>query len=170
MILRDDVVVLRPWRQDDEEALWRECQDQEIQKWIPHLPSPYGREDAASFIGQAGPAQWAVTVDDELAGSMDIVRQFWDVGHLGYWSAGRFRNRGLTTRALRLISATAFQDLEFARLEMLVDVENTASQRVAAKAGFTTEGTLRSIIRWRDGQRRDAFMMSLLPGDLTEPA
>src|SRR3954470_23629483 len=102
MILRDDVVVLRPWRQDDEEALWRECQDQEIQKWIPHLPSPYAREDAASFIAQAGPAQWAVTVDDELAGSMDVVRQVWDVGHLGYWCADRFRNRGLTTRALRL--------------------------------------------------------------------
>jgi RimJ/RimL family protein N-acetyltransferase len=167
MIIGDGVVVLRPWAQEDEEALWRVCQDPEIQRWIPHLPAPYSQEDAAAFIAQAGPEQWAVTVDDELAGSMDIARQFWDVGHLGYWCADRFRRRGLTTRALRLIAPAAFRDMGFARLEMLVDVENTASRRVAEKAGFTAEGTLRSVIRWRDGSRRDALMMSLLPGDPT---
>lgn len=166
MLLTDGVVVLRSWCLDDEEDLFRICQDEEIQRWIPHLPVPYTREDAATFISGAREDQWAVTVDDQLVGSIDFVRQVWDVGHLGYLCDRRFRGRGFTTRALRLVTQAAFGPLGIARLEMLVDLENAPSRRVAEKAGFVTEGVLRSVIRWRDGTRRDALMMACLPSDV----
>jgi RimJ/RimL family protein N-acetyltransferase len=55
--------------------------------------------------------------------------------------------------------------LPLIRLQLFVDIDNPASMRVAERAGFESEGTLRN---WYDlrGERRDAVMFSLLPGDL----
>ncbi len=52
------------------------------------------------------------------------------------------------------------------RLELIADPDNTASQRVAEKAGFRREGVLRSHLLHPDGRRRDSVMFSLLPGEL----
>ena len=48
---------------------------------------------------------------------------------------------------------------------ILVDPRNSASQRVAEKAGFTREGVLRAHTAFREG-RRDSVIFSLLPADL----
>jgi RimJ/RimL family protein N-acetyltransferase len=47
----------------------------------------------------------------------------------------------------------------------MVDPDNTASLRVAEKAGFVREGVLRSHLLHPDGRRRDSVMYSRLPGD-----
>jgi RimJ/RimL family protein N-acetyltransferase len=44
-------------------------------------------------------------------------------------------------------------------------VENTASGRVAEKAGFTLEGRLRRSYRYGDGLKHDEFIWSRLAGD-----
>jgi RimJ/RimL family protein N-acetyltransferase len=38
--VRDEWLVLRPWREDDAPAVYEECQDPEIQHWIPVIPRP----------------------------------------------------------------------------------------------------------------------------------
>jgi RimJ/RimL family protein N-acetyltransferase len=70
----------------------------------------------------------------------------------------------VATAALRLVAGWAFQELGVERLQLTTHPDNAASQRVAAKAGFSREGTLRAWLVTRDG-RRDAVMFSLLPGD-----
>jgi RimJ/RimL family protein N-acetyltransferase len=44
-------------------------------------------------------------------------------------------------------------------------VENVASGRVAAKAGFTLEGRLRRSYRYPDGVRHDELLWSRLADD-----
>jgi RimJ/RimL family protein N-acetyltransferase len=81
------------------------------------------------------------------------------------------RGRGLTTRALHLISRWAFDELGCARLQLRADLLNLPSQRVAEKAGFTREGVLRSVhFNPRQNRRVDFVMFSLLPGELELPA
>jgi len=55
---------------------------------------------------------------------------------IGYWIAPRARRRGLATRAVRLAAAWALQEGGAARVEALVEPENTASKRVVEAAGF----------------------------------
>jgi [ribosomal protein S5]-alanine N-acetyltransferase len=88
-------------------------------------------------------------------------------GHIGYWCAPAARGRGVVTRALRLLSRYAFDELALLRLELITDPDNVGSQRVAEKAGYRREGVLRSHLDHPDGRRRDSVMFSLLPGELT---
>ena len=82
----------------------------------------------------------------------------------GYWPAAPARGRGSATRALRLLSRWAFDTLGLARLELTCGPDNTASQRVAERAGFVREGMLRSHLTFKNG-RRDTVVYGLLPSD-----
>jgi RimJ/RimL family protein N-acetyltransferase len=86
------------------------------------------------------------------------------VADVGYWVAPDARGRGLATMALRTLTTWVFANLHPARIELLADPGNVASQRVAEKAGFSREGVLRSYHEHR-GQRIDVVMFSLLPTD-----
>jgi len=50
MELRDNDLVLRSWTEDDVPALVAACNDPEISRWIPLIPSPYTEEDARTFV------------------------------------------------------------------------------------------------------------------------
>jgi RimJ/RimL family protein N-acetyltransferase len=43
------------------------------------------------------------------------------------------------------------ETLDVKRLELLADIDNPGSQRVAEKAGFQRDGILRSSLEYRDG-------------------
>jgi RimJ/RimL family protein N-acetyltransferase len=75
------------------------------------------------------------------------------------------RGRGVATTALRLASRWALRDLGVARVQLATHVENTASQRVAERAGLRREGVLRSWEELR-GTRIDLVMFSLVASDL----
>ena len=169
MELGDDLIVLRPWREEDAEAVYAACQDSEIQHWIPVIPRPYTRDHALAFVTGAhglGPYQFAVAQEGQIVGSIGMRMSDNQTGHIGYWCASEARGRGITTRALRQLCRYALSELGLERLELITDSDNLASQRVARKVGFRREGVLRSHLRHPDGRRRDSVMFSLLPGEL----
>ena len=75
-------------------------------------------------------------------------------GHIGYWVDRNYINRGYMTQAVALVTDFAFTSLMLHRLEINLRPENSASRRVAEKAGFTFEGE-RSRYLHIDGQWRD---------------
>ena len=83
---------------------------------------------------------------------------------LGYIVAAAARGRGVASAALRELSAWAFSELAALRLELLIGVENVASKRVAERAGYTLEGTLRSL-QVKPGVRGDMEIWSRLASD-----
>jgi RimJ/RimL family protein N-acetyltransferase len=168
MELRDGRVTLRPWRAEDAATVYAACQDPEIQRWIPLIPRPYELEHARAFVaGEVGlgPHQFAITLEGPAVGSIGMEAAD-GTGHIGYWLAREARGRGTVTRALVLLCRYAFDELGLARLELVTDPDNAASQRVAEKAGFRREAVLRSHMLHPDGRRRDSVMFSLLPGEL----
>ena len=86
---------------------------------------------------------------------------------IGYWVLARARRRGLATSAVRLLTRWAIAEAGLRRIEALVEPANRASLRVLERASFRREGLLRDFLDLADGGRReDAYVYSLIPGDL----
>jgi RimJ/RimL family protein N-acetyltransferase len=83
---------------------------------------------------------------------------------LGYIVAGAARGRGVGTEILRRLTDWAFTELRAQRVFLIIDVENHASLRLAARCGYQREGVLRSIHIKQD-RRGDAELWSRLPSD-----
>ncbi len=75
-------------------------------------------------------------------------------GYIGYWVDRRVANRGIITQAVIALTEYAFSELGLHRIEINMRPENSASQRVAEKAGYTFEG-MRSRYLHIDGDWRD---------------
>ncbi len=178
--LSDGVVELRFFVDDDVPAIAAACAEEEIARWLDQIPQPYTEADARAYIDLCR-AAWAdgtmstFAVTDaetgELLGSIGLRHlPGLDEGtsEAGYWVKREGRGRGVATRALKLVSAWAFEQPGVKRLQLRADTENEPSQRVAEKAGFRREGVLRSArYNARLGRRSDFVLFSLLPGELS---
>lgn len=111
-----------------------------------------------------GPTYAICEADNECVGHVFVNIGPNERGTIGYWLLAESRGRGLATRAVRLISRWGFDVLGLARLQVLAEPSNVASQGVAERSGFQREGVLRSYVEI-DGRRVDYVVFSRLPGD-----
>ena len=168
-------VLLRGWRDSDAPDIARMFQDDEALRWT-RAPKPYRDRDAIEWLmtlpnqmrrGDALPLAITDPANGELIGSIDLRFRGERRGEFGYVVGAWARGRGVGSSALRLYSAWAFEHLDVARLEVLVQPDNEASLAMAHRAGYSREGLLRSYSVVR-GERKDMVMMSLLPADLED--
>jgi len=175
VLLTDEVVTLRRFREGDVPRIVEACSDADTARFIPLIPVPYGELEAKAYLqmteqqwstGERLPYAVADRITDVLLGAIDI--SVGESGSVGYWIHPDTRGRGVATRALVLLSRWALTAGGVERLALTTHPENVASQRVAEKAGFVREGVLRAHIRFREG-RRDSLLFSLIPSDLIRP-
>ncbi|HEV2129053.1 MAG TPA: GNAT family N-acetyltransferase [Thermomicrobiales bacterium] len=99
---------------------------------------------------QNGKLEWTVVVNGDVAGwvTVSVTSRSHHIGTIGYSIAPRFQARGIATRAVRDVAATALDPsgLALERLEAVAAVENIASRRVLEKCGFAFEGIARSYL------------------------
>ncbi len=173
-VLDDGVVALRPPEPDDVDPTYEVCQDPAISRFTT-VPSPYEREHAVQWFEHSverwdsGESAPFVIVDSEtgaLLGSISLVRldREHDVAEVGYLVRREARGRGVAPRAVNLIAGWALGELGFGRLELLTDVRNHASQRVAEKAGFVREGEVDPPERLRE--RSDRMVLFALAAEV----
>ncbi|MBI4220354.1 MAG: GNAT family N-acetyltransferase, partial [Chloroflexi bacterium] len=86
--------------------------------------------------------------------------------NLFYWVRSSATGRGVATAAVKLLARYGFERMELLRIEILVEVGNDASKRVAEKSGARFEGTLRNRL-YHQGRVRDSYLFSLILSDLT---
>ena len=79
----------------------------------------------------------------------------------GYIVASRARGKGVATRALRLLTAWAFDEYPLERIELLMSADNVGSELVAQRCGYTREGVLRWI-HFKQDIRQDTIVYSML--------
>jgi RimJ/RimL family protein N-acetyltransferase len=166
-----EVVLDRP-SADDAAVITAHCQDPDIQAWTT-VPAPYAEVDAVDFLAsvERGWADgsmltWAIRVDGTLVGLVGLSLHPLASAEVGYWLAPAARGRGLMTAVVRGTAAHAFDPAGLAldRLVWHAFVGNWPSRRVAERAGFTVEGTVRGEAIQR-GVRRDAWVGTLLRSD-----
>src|ERR1051325_2093027 len=174
--LRDEAVALRPWRDQDIPAKFRLFCDAETLRFSWAETDAYTVADAWA-IHAANKRAWEEGTGAECActepaddGAIIGGASVYDIEALsarasvGYWVAAHARGRGVATHAVLLLARWAFTELGIARLQLTCGPDNAASQRVAAKAGFTREAVFRSHLPFKGG-RRDTVVFSLLPED-----
>jgi RimJ/RimL family protein N-acetyltransferase len=170
--------MLRPFTPSDATAIAEACRDPEIPRWTfmaEGLTVPQAREwidRAHDMTVRARAVRLAIVDanDGTFLGQIGVGRLDWEHqrGEVFYWLAAPARGRGVAAAAVRIVTPWAFEVLNLARIEIIVDPGNDASQRVAEAAGYTREGVLRSYQRFKDG-RMDAVMFSRLPEDQERP-
>ncbi|MCB1604285.1 MAG: GNAT family N-acetyltransferase, partial [Xanthomonadales bacterium] len=72
-----------------------------------------------------------------------------DVASIGYWVDSRYTCKGYCSDAVQLLVQNAIPQLNLIRVEIIVALNNHASQRVAEKAGASFEAVLKNRIRIR---------------------
>jgi RimJ/RimL family protein N-acetyltransferase len=85
-------------------------------------------------------------------------------GEIGYLVAPAARGRGVAQRAVSLLTDWGFDEIGLLRLELRIDVDNGASERVAERAGYRLDGILRSK-HFKEGQRAHLGVWSRLRDD-----
>ena len=172
-VVRTDRLVLRPHREDDVPAIYRACQDPDVQRWITAIPLPYTVDEARTWVTGIAPQERAegrgmpvvVEADGQVVGAGGAHLVPGRLGpEIGYWIAPWARRLGYASEV-----ATGLAEWALARraprVHLYADVRNTASQAVARRAGFTQEGVVRACLVYRDGTRGDAALFSRLPTD-----
>ncbi|XP_031395276.1 uncharacterized protein LOC116206631 [Punica granatum] len=165
-ILLSDVT-LRPLTLDDVDDMMVWASDGEVARFCSW--EPYQSQDAlADYVRNVVlPHPWirAICLRGRPIGAISVTENTGGDrcrGELGYVLASRYWGKGIVTKAVELAVASVFRERpELERVEALVDVDNVASQRVLAKAGFTREGVLRKYCVLK-GRTRDMVMFSLL--------
>ncbi|WP_214110047.1 GNAT family N-acetyltransferase [Acrocarpospora catenulata] len=167
-------VELRPPQEADVEALARACADPEIARFIPLIPDHYTREDAVTWVHVFAEESWRAggadfVMADPATGEVQGVvgvkpADRFGNAEVGYWVAPWARGKGVATAAVRAISEWRFQQ-GAPRIDLLTDVENLGSQRVAMGAGYTREGIRRGAGMRRDGSRSDLVAFARLATD-----
>lgn len=155
-------LVLRPWREEDVAALVDVFRDPVLRRWTSSAVE--NEDDARRWVrGQArgwaagdrfGFAVLEVRSDArsdlphrQLAGHAVLkeVARGKPSAEVGYWTAAHARGRGVAPRALEALSGWAFGSLgadALRRLELLHQVDNPASCRVAHKSGYDLDRVL----------------------------
>ncbi|MFI7336611.1 GNAT family N-acetyltransferase [Streptomyces sp. NPDC050085] len=82
-----------------------------------------------------------------------------------YWVLPAARGRGVVVEGTRRLSRWALDELGLHRLRLCHSVANPASCRVAVKAGFALEGTMRGALLHADGWH-DEHLHALVQGDI----
>ncbi|WP_331755831.1 GNAT family N-acetyltransferase [Streptomyces sp. NBC_01643] len=151
---------LRPWRADDAQVLVDSYLDPDVQQW--NRPGGLSLDDARDRIARwekrwwsEEAAIWAVAEPGRgspvgLIGLADFDLDGANA-ELLYWLLPAGRGRGAMADAVVTVSRWALEDLGLHRLRITHSVANAASCRVAERAGFVLEGTMRSALLHSDG-------------------
>lgn len=166
-------LLLRPWRAQDAPEVMAAMREPAIARWNAAPSAAAGLEGAREWVRRR--ADWsggdhasfamAEPSTGELLGSVSLHRIFDGAGSIGYWTLAPVRGRGLAALAVATVTGWAFQRLSLHRIELCHAVANASSCRVAQKAGYLLEGTLRESYRYGDQQRHDEHIHGRLATD-----
>ncbi|MFJ5114316.1 GNAT family N-acetyltransferase [Streptomyces sp. NPDC088551] len=151
-------LVLRPWRMEDAAALVEVFRDPTLRRWT-----------SSAVEDEAGAMRWVRAMEQSWAAGDRFGFAVLDTqpasprgqlaGHVvlkgassgkpsaevGYWTAAHARGRGVASRAVEALTDWAFRALGadgLERLELLHQVDNPASCRVAHKSGYHLDTVL----------------------------
>lgn len=146
MILETERLILRPWREEDAEELYKYASDPDvgpIAGWPVHTSIGNSRDIIRNVLSV--PETYAVCLKDDgkaigsiglkLGGSTDMTDRD-DECELGYWIGKPFWGMGLIPEAARELLRYAFEEIGMRAVWCGYYDGNEKSKRVQQKLGF----------------------------------
>ncbi len=168
-------LLLRPFEDDDAgvfaTAVRESCDS--ISRWMPWASPDYGTAQALAWFAACRDQREAGTaleygIFDAPTGTflggagLNEIRRGHRFCNLGYWVRSSRHGEGIAPRCVRALAAHGFSHEGLLRIEIVVAVGNTASERVALKSGAVHEGIARNRLIVHD-RPVPAHMFSLVP-------
>jgi len=166
-------LILRPFAEQDVDALHRVLSDPQVHQYFPRTEPP-SREQVEKIIARQlahwqehGCGWWAAVSceSQELIGwcGLQFLPEFGET-EVAYLLSRPYWGKGLATEAAWAAAQFGFQTLGLQRLVAIAHVENAASQRVIEKLGmsFVEQLHLWGIECYRYSLPRAAFVASNL--------
>lgn len=175
--ITDGVVALRYYRPDDTKTLFEAAYESrdEIGRWMDWCHPAYSMTDAQIWVDAQphlrGIGDHPMVISDATTGrflggsGLNQVNDVHGYANLGYWVRTSATGQGVATRTTRLVAIAGLAALGLHRMEIVCDVANASSIRVAERVGATREGVARSRLK-HGGEVSDAVMFSLIRDDL----
>jgi RimJ/RimL family protein N-acetyltransferase len=169
---------IRRWQPEDAAPFWEAAVESvaEVSRWMPWCHPGYALDEAQAWMratdeGWRSGEMYDFCIHERQTGwlvggiGLNRIDRPARMANLGYWVRTSYAGQGAATEAARLVARFGFEKLGLLRIELVVAVENLASQRVATKLGALREGLLRNRLQI-DGVTHHAFLHSLVPEDM----
>jgi len=169
--LDGDGIRLRAFDTSDVDRIVEACSDPRTAHWLISMPRPYQRHNAIAYLDSLGElaargigVTWCLADpdDDRCLGSisLDGLHTYARRAEIGYWAHPDARGRGVVTEAVRLVTRHAKDNGLATSLVIRCARGNTASRRVAERAGYTKVGIQPLSEPLRDGELADLVLYS----------
>jgi [ribosomal protein S5]-alanine N-acetyltransferase len=169
--LQSGGIRLRAFRASDVDRIVEACSDPRTAHWLVSMPRPYQRHNALAYLESLGEltargigVTWCLAdpVDDQCLGSisLDGLNTYARRGEIGYWAHPDARGRGVVTEAVRLVTRHARETGLARSLIIRCARGNTASRRVAERAGYTKVGIQPASEPLSNGEVADLVLYS----------
>jgi RimJ/RimL family protein N-acetyltransferase len=168
-------IVLRPLLRGDVREVFAAVRESyaELSRWMAWCTPDYDEAGVAAYVEHANEQRQAgvsfefgiFSTNGEFLGNCglnDLNREN-KFANLGYWIRTPRTRQGIATTAVHELARWGFSNTDLNRFEIVVAVDNLASQRVAERAGAVREGVLRRRLVLR-GRAHDAVVYSILRG------
>jgi len=151
-------LVLRPWALSDVDALVAAIHASlpELRCFMPWSHGPVTREIYYELVTRFMASYWGgrdyifgmFSASGEVLGGTGLhprVPLNPSALEVGYWCHTPHAGKGVTTLAVRALTALAFDRFGCDRFQVMHDEANVASRRVSEKTGFVFEGVMRRV-------------------------
>ena len=169
------LVTLRKPEIKDTQAVFDGCQDPLIPRFTA-ISANYSMAHALDYVQRVDASlrtqrelplviEYGNGDDRKFAGTISFhsISVKNSVGEIGYWMSESMRGKSIATTAVRMLTDYGFATIGFKRVEAMVDIENIASTKLLASAGYQREGLLRKKISRDDGRQVDMYLFAAIP-------
>ncbi len=136
--------ILRPAKKSDLQCWFKNYQDKDTARNFMSMPKNLKEAGKELFHKSKNSENFVIDIDGEAVGSIgihDIIK-----GHkaiISYWIAKKCRGKGITTKAVKIVTEYFFKKHKLKRISGNVRTFNKPSARVLEKSGYKLEGILR---------------------------
>ena len=159
---------LRPWVEADAPAIAKHANNRKIaENMRDGFPYPYTIQDAYNWLNMTvntNHIMLAIEVQGEAAGGIGVMFQdnvYRLSAELGYWIGEQHWRKGITSEAIRKLSAYVFENTGVVRIYADIFSPNIPSMRTIEKAGFHLEGIHKKAV-YKNGKLLDEHVYAKL--------
>ena len=144
MILNSEDITLRPWKESDAENLYNLAKSPNIGPkagWPPHKSVEESLNVIRTIFSKK--ETYAIIYQNQIVGCVGLLfypncNHDWgkDSAEIGYWVGEEFQNRGIATKASKILVERAFKELDVKSIYGTYNWDNLKSKRVLEKLGF----------------------------------